>query len=243
MNAVLKPHDDREIVRENGQEYLTHKGYAKIVREDFMYLECLVNGNFQKIFRSVDGVTTMPMEKLWTLYQMAWQCINVRGLFMECGVFAGGSASLIAQTIAGSGKKLHLFDTFAGMPETDERFDIHVAGDFAIDDHGQTVTLDSVKAFVGHQNDVVFHQGFIPNTFTDMPREPISFAHVDVDIYQAMKDCCEWIYPRLSAGGVIIFDDYAQPTCPGARKAIDEYFFDKRSIPLPIGYQAMVFKV
>ena len=31
----------------------------------------------------------------------------------------------------------------------------------------------------------------------------------------------------MSKNGIIIFDDYGFPSCPGARKAVDEYFKDK----------------
>jgi hypothetical protein len=48
----------------------------------------------------------------------------------------------------------------------------------------------------------------------------------------------------MSPGGVILFDDYGQPSCPGARTAVDEYFQDKPEQPLVQTYgQAIVFKL
>jgi len=52
-------------------------------------------------------------------------------------------------------------------------------------------------------------------------------VHIDVDIYQSVKDCCEFFYPRLHAGGVMLFDDYGKWTCPGAKLAVDEFFATK----------------
>jgi len=45
-------------------------------------------------------------------------------------------------------------------------------------------------------------------------------------------------------GGCMIFDDYGFPSCPGARRAVDEAFADKPEIPLclPTG-QCMVVKL
>ena len=60
----------------------------------------------------------------------------------------------------------------------------------------------------------------------------VAFAHVDVDVYQSVWDCCEFIYPRLTTGGVMVFDDYGFPTCPGARKAVDEFFANKPETPI-----------
>jgi len=34
----------------------------------------------------------------------------------------------------------------------------------------------------------------------------------------------EFFYSWLETGGVIVFDDYGWPSCPGARAAVDEVF-------------------
>ena len=67
------------------------------------------------------------------------------------------------------------------------------------------------------------------------PDRPIALAHVDVDIYRSVWDCCEFIYPRLQVGGAMVFDDYGFPTCPGARKAVDEFFRNKPETPIILG--------
>jgi O-methyltransferase len=56
-------------------------------------------------------------------------------------------------------------------------------------------------------------------------------------------DCCHFIYPRLLAGGFMVFDDYGFPSCFGARQAVDEFFAGRPEVPLvlPTG-QAVVFK-
>ena len=65
-----------------------------------------------------------------------------------------------------------------------------------------------------------------------------------MDIYKSVIDCCEFIYPRLLKGGVLIFDDYGFRSCPGAKKAVDYFFRDKIEVPLilPTG-QAIIFKI
>ena len=193
---------------------------------------------FMRYSREIDAFTAVPIECRWTLYQMARQCRKVEGDFFECGVDRGGSARFIANVMHGAGKTLHLFDTFGGMPATDGSVDYHQEGDFP------EVPTEQVSAFVGHEAEVMIHKGLIPYTFMGMGDVQIAFAHVDVDIYESTKACCEFIYPRLSRGGVIVFDDYARPTCQGARIAIDEYFAGKDSFPLMslTAAQAVVFK-
>ena len=70
-----------------------------------------------------------------------------------------------------------------------------------------------------------------------------SFAHVDVDIYDPALACCDYIYPRLVSGGVMMFDDYGYPACRGERNAVDKFFADKSQpvIALPSG-QGLVIK-
>ncbi len=47
-------------------------------------------------------------------------------------------------------------------------------------------------------------------------------AHIDVDIYQSAKDVWDWVWPRLVAGGVIIFDDCEIFDTPGVTELICE---------------------
>ena len=134
-------------------------------------------------------------------------------------------------------KRLYLFDTFEGMPVTDADKDWHKKGDFA------DTSLEAVTSYIGHGDLCVVRKGLIPATFTGLESAQIAFAHIDVDIYKSIIDCLQFIWPRLTFGGFIVFDDYGFPTCPGARSAVDEFFLQEACIPLclPTG-QALVFK-
>ena len=125
---------------------------------------------------------------------------------------------------------------FEGMPETDAGRDFRQKGEFS--DTG----VAAVRGRVGSGRGVVFHQGLIPRTFESMQDSRLAFAHVGVDIYQSVADCCAFIMPRMLRGGFVVFDDYGFPSCPGARQAVDEFFRDRpeQSLVLPTG-QAVVF--
>ena len=81
--------------------------------------------------------------------------------------------------------------------------------------------METVQSRVRGDN-VYFHKGLIPDTFRGLESTEITFAHVDVDIYEAIRACCEFIFPRLCVSGFMVFDDYGAPTCPGARAAVVE---------------------
>ena len=176
---------------------------------------------FMSIRKQIAGRTLMPYPDLFALYQFARQTLNLDGDIAEVGVYKGGSARLLAQTTASTAKTLHLFDTFEGMPETDSQRDLHKKGDFA------DTSLEAVRALLAGFNHVAFHQGFFPATAQGLESTKFCLAHIDVDIYRSVRDCCEFFYPRMVPGGILLFDDYGKPTCPGARQAVDEFIADK----------------
>jgi O-methyltransferase len=186
-------------------------------------------GDFAKYHHLAEPYTLVTPDRLYILYILALNAVQLHGDFWECGVYKGGTARVFSEFLAMHGRptaKLHLFDTFGGMPETDKHLDLHKQGDFS------DTNLEEVRHVVGNPERVEFHPGRIPETFRDLQHSVIALAHVDVDIYRSVRDCCDFIYPRLQAGGVMVFDDYGFPSCPGARKAVDEFFADKPETPI-----------
>jgi O-methyltransferase len=187
-------------------------------------------------------LTLVSADRLWVLHSLARQVMSRPGDFVECGVYKGGTALLFAKTMADhggpAGKTLHLFDTFEGMPEVNAEKDTHRKGDFS------DTNLEAVRGRLAPFPRVAFHPGTVPGTFRDLPAMQVCFAHVDVDIYDSVFSCCEYLYPRLTAGGIMIFDDYGFSSCPGARAAVDQWFADKAEVPLVLATgQAVVCKL
>lgn len=195
---------------------------------------------FERLYQHASHHTLVSRDRGYILAQTLRQAMHLEGIAMECGVFRGGTALLEAMIIADSGhaRPLHLFDSFEGMPETTDGLDRFQKGDFNSTSAGKVAELLAPYPFA------TMHVGFIPQTFQQFDPGPIAWAHVDVDIYQAVTDSIEFIYPRLVQGGFLVFDDYGFPSCPGARRAVDEAFFDRPEVPicLPTG-QALVVKL
>jgi len=199
----------------------------------------LLQGEFNDFYARAKPFTLVSADRCHVLYSLAVQALALEGEFWECGVFRGGTAMLLADLLSSVSevdKSLRLFDTFEGMPGVDLALDLHQQGDFS------QVNFMDVKSYVGCEDFVHFHKGFIPESFGGLEDCKIAFAHVDVDIYRSILDCCEFIMPRLVKGGFVVFDDYGFSSCPGARKAVDEFFHDRSEQPLvlPTG-QAVVF--
>ena len=52
----------------------------------------------------------------------------------------------------------------------------------------------------------------------------LSAVLLDCDLYQSYITALSFIWPRLSSGGMIFFDEYFSLKFPGARIAVDEFF-------------------
>jgi O-methyltransferase len=189
---------------------------------------------------ALNAGTAVGPERLYTLFTLAGQCLHLDGDFIETGVWRGGTAALLALLIRKRSprpRQLHLFDTFRGMPPTHACDTYYKGGEFA------DTSLEAVRAKLPDAPFVRFHAGLIPDTFAGLDDLRFAFAHVDLDVYRSIRDACEFIYPRLTVGGVMVFDDYAWSTCPGARRAVDEFFADRVARPLVLANgQAVVFK-
>lgn len=189
------------------------------------------NHDFQANFSNVSAFALLDERRAYMLDQFARQCLRLPGDFAEIGVFRGSSSALLGQILMGSAKRLHLFDTFEGMPPTDTDRDLYRKGEL-----GNT-NLEEVRQRLAFCPQADFHPGFFPATATGLESEHFAFVHVDVDIYQSVLDCCEFFYPRLTPAGAIIFDDYGFVRCSGAKAAVDAFFADKPESPcyLPTG--------
>ena len=207
---------------------------------DGVFSPWLGYGDFGPLFEAIRKFTLVSPARAWIIYSLARQALSVQGNFYEAGVFRGGTALLLRKILEtrAHDKQLRLFDTFGGMPETHAEKDLHRAGDFA------NTSLAGVQSLVGTPEFVSYHPGIIPASFAGLEADTIAFAHIDLDIYQGILDSCRFIYPRLSPGGIIVFDDYGFMSCPGAREAVDQFFADKPEVPLvlPTG-QAIMFKL
>ena len=68
--------------------------------------------------------------------------------------------------------------------------------------------------------------GEFPTATGDLILEPLSFVHIDVDVYNSGKSILDWCRTRMSPNGVIVFDDYGFLSTDGITKLVNENFID-----------------
>jgi hypothetical protein len=163
----------------------------------------------------------------------------IAGDIVECGVWRGGSMMAVAQTLLELGdlRRLHLFDTFDGMPppaDVDRDRSGASAADMMATSDKETSSiwarspLEDVRrnlSGTGYPADrVEFVVGRVEETVPSRAPETIAILRLDTDWYESTRHELVHLFPRLSVGGVLIIDDYGH--WEGARKAVDEYLAD-----------------
>lgn len=161
---------------------------------------------------------------------------EVPGDLVECGVFAGVQPAIMAKVcqIAGDPRRVHLFDSFVGIPQAGPRDDRTITdciGAPGPDSLGALVStgvsscsVESVQRNMANwgvdANRFVYHPGWFQHTVPSADIESIAFLRLDGDLYDSTKVCLDHLYPRLARGGYCVIDDYALTGC---RLAVTEY--------------------
>jgi hypothetical protein len=161
---------------------------------------------------------------------------RIPGDIAEVGTFRGASARLL-RAYGTTGKLVHVFDTFSGLPEPGAHDADFRPGQFA--SH-----LEDVKRYLGEEG-IRYHVGMFPQSAVpDVEALRFSFVHLDVDLYEGTRDCLGFFYPRLNTGGIVVSHDFGADRAPGVVKAFREYF-DPLGIPFVqlSGYQGLAVKL
>lgn len=224
--------------------YQLAQGISSYLAPDYLFTECgrawTQDESFVATYRRVVGDEQMQTaDKKWFLRELATVSAGVPGEIAECGSYRGASAFFIAEATDGTRKQLHLFDSWQGLSTP-------VEADGAVWKAGDLTTTEAacLATLAPFAERVVSHPGWIPDRFGEVEDLRFSLVHIDVDLHEPHRDALQFFWPRLSEGGVMIFDDYGSSFCPGARRAVDEFFgpLGQRVIGVPTG-QAFLFKV
>lgn len=230
IGALLRGNGDAERARFQLLEKLGSWVYPKYKFSEFARL-WLEDSEFMEICRRFDGDNSHCLDRRFALSELAEASVAIEGDTAECGVYRGASSYLICRAISGADKRHHIFDSFEGLSRPDVADGAHwKTGDLAV---SEAEVRESLKTFPF----TVFHPGWIPQRFCDVESLKFCFVHIDVDLYKPTLDSLEFFYPRMSLGGAMVCDDYGFATCPGARRAMDEFFGNKpeKIVHLPTG--------
>lgn len=189
-------------------------------------------------------------ERIWSIIQSTKYIVanDIKGSFVECGVYKGGTAIAISRTLASMGVKdreIWLFDTYQGMTNPTE-FDSHSGSQTLAAEllsatpigDGENIwasaSLKSVQEAVKEVDYPFslfkFVVGDVLETLTENIPSEIAFLRLDTDWYESTKFELKQLEPRVADQGVVIIDDYGHWS--GAKKAVDEYLEEMKLSPM-----------
>mgnify|MGYP000353804647 FL=1 len=124
------------------------------------------------------------------------------------------------------------FDSFGDFPETSYNDDKELRLKFIEVTGGQSISKEQLINVLENkkcERNVELVEGDITKTIPEFVRNnpdiKISMLNLDVDIYEPTVTILEYLFPKISLGGVLILDDYN--SFPGETDAVNEYFADK----------------
>jgi predicted O-methyltransferase YrrM len=120
----------------------------------------------------------------------------IAGLFLEFGVFKGYTINYMSNKI--TEKTFYGFDSFEGLPEKWRTgYDKS-----AFDIQGQLPIVNG---------NVELMKGWFDKTlpsFLESNEGPVSFLHIDCDLYSSTKTVLDLLKDRIVTGTIIVFDEY-----------------------------------
>jgi O-methyltransferase len=176
---------------------------------------------FQRLYKQVRRNTLVDVWRLYELWSLLAGLTEIPGSILEVGVWRGGSGVLLAARAVelGIDDPVYLCDTWEGVVKTGTVDTYYHDGKH--DDTSRQIVEKLVKR-VGLSN-VELLQGIFPDeTAEALGDRKLRLCHIDVDVYQSAADVFAWAWPRLSPGGVVVFDDYGCPATPGVTKFVNE---------------------
>lgn len=152
---------------------------------------------------------------------------EVQGDLMETGVWRGGACIFMRGVLKAYGvtdRTVWLADSFQGLPPPDpERYPAD-AGDIHHTLDELRISLETVKSNFRKydllDDQVRFLPGFFADTLATAPVSQLALLRLDGDMYSSTMDALEALYHKVSAGGVVIVDEYHWPAC---RQAVDDF--------------------
>jgi O-methyltransferase len=169
-------------------------------------------------------------KNLITLYDLVQRVnkANIAGAIVECGVWNGGSAAVMAManhndTLHQRDREMWLFDSFEGVPRPTKHDGAREQRDYFEGwNKGQVIMVQRIFARLRLAVDRLhIVPGWFENTIQNEPVNEIAILHIDADWYQSVKLVLETFYDRVVPGGYIILNDYG--TWEGCERAFVDF--------------------
>ena len=188
----------------------------------------------------------MTISRFIGLYELYKMTLGVAGHIAEVGVYKAAGTLFFAKLTQifepGSLTLVHGFDWFEGAKTTDEEPNV-LDGAYKEDYERITelVKLQELDNIVHiHKIDVAkeLDEFFEKNKYMQF-----KFIFLDCGVYDVVMSALRNFWPRLTSGGVMVFDQFNHELSPGETRAIKEFMPDAKIQTLPYGWMPTAYIV
>ena len=165
-----------------------------------------------KFTQAVARQAVQPYEvsRMWRMHTLVWAARSAAALpgdFVECGVYIGLSAGVVADVLEFEtlDKTFFLYDTFAGLDE--DYSDAVERSQSTYEDTGNALFETVQKRFSRWPNVKVI-KGVVPVILEDVCPDRIGFLHIDLNAAKAEIGALDVLFDKVVSGGFVVLDDY-----------------------------------
>ena len=188
----------------------------------------------------------LTLLKFFSLYELYKMTLGVAGHIAEAGVYKAAGTLLFAKLAKifepNSMTLVHGFDWFEGTLPTDE--DAHAIEGSYKEDYNRILQLIRAQEL---ENIVHIHKLDLKTDldafFDENKYMQFKLVLLDAGQYDIVKSCLRNFWPRLTSGGIMIFDQFNQELSPGETRAIKEFMPDAQIKTLPFGWMPTAYVV
>jgi len=184
---------------------------------DPRWLEVLTDPDFKTSMGEVRDISSLDTARLANLW--IWCSMSEPGTMVEVGAFRGGTSLHLSNRWPS--RKIFVCDTFEGFASLrlDETLDTGISRGSWCNPDAAAVS----RMFAERRRDAVVLAGAFPDSDHDGQIQDVSFAHIDVDIYDSCRNSLEYLSARATPGALFAVNDYLRETTRGVARAVAEF--------------------
>jgi hypothetical protein len=182
----------------------------------------------------------------WRVYICCWaagHALNLRGDFVECGVYTGITSRAVAHYVdfaRRSDRVFYLLDTFEGLPKdqfTPAELRAGLDRRYTYEE-----TLELVKRNFADFPNVKIVPGTIPASLSEVTPERVAYLAIDMNVAAPEIAAAEHFWDRLTPGAVVVLDDYNWQQHIEQRRAFDAFAKARNTqvLALPTGQGLLI---
>lgn len=187
------------------------------------YSPWLEDTDFQFVFQEIADSTLVDHLRLWELWTLLEQTRYIPGDILEIGVWRGGTGALMAWKLQQQKQQsnIYLCDTFTGVVKAGAFDSCYTGGEHA--DTSREHVENLLSRLTPSQNNIHILEGIFPEETGEIVKDNnFRLVHIDVDTYQSAQDILDFIWPKVSPGGIVVYDDYGFDCCSGITKHVND---------------------